>query len=315
MILIDAYRIKTGGGLLLLDYLLRGLKQTNVNYIILISKQVRIQTFYNCKAKFYCNNEINRNFTIYRLTKRYPLRKIFIFNNTPLLYKSDIETIVYFQNTALFDKPIKKIFLRMFYKNISLWIFQTNITKNLFQQNIGKVTFKILPFFEIKSIQTSQRISKIYTKKIFYPISSNYPHKNLDRLIKALELCSVEDSNFELILPLKAPYKSQRTYIRYLGPLSQIESQQLIASSDIIVFPSLNESFGLPLIEAAAYGKILLASDLDFVYEIVNPSATFNPLHIEDIKNKISVALTSKLKNSELRVENSLEKLIKLLRE
>ena len=56
---------------------------------------------------------------------------------------------------------------------------------------------------------------------------------------------------------------------------------------NFLIFPSLNESLGLPLIEANLYKLPIIASDLDYVYDVCEPSLTFDPYSEEDIFKKI----------------------------
>jgi glycosyltransferase involved in cell wall biosynthesis len=51
--------------------------------------------------------------------------------------------------------------------------------------------------------------------------------------------------------------------------------EALYRSHDVLVFPSLCESFGLPLVEAAIHGLAIVASDLDFAREVLGRQATF----------------------------------------
>ena len=44
-----------------------------------------------------------------------------------------------------------------------------------------------------------------------------------------------------------------------------------------LVFPSFVETLGLPLIEAKRYELDVLASELDYVRDIVEPNETFDP--------------------------------------
>jgi glycosyltransferase involved in cell wall biosynthesis len=53
--------------------------------------------------------------------------------------------------------------------------------------------------------------------------------------------------------------------------------------SEFLIFPSLAESFGLPLLEAANAGCKILAADLAYVYDIIVPTDVFNPLEVESI--------------------------------
>jgi glycosyltransferase involved in cell wall biosynthesis len=50
------------------------------------------------------------------------------------------------------------------------------------------------------------------------------------------------------------------------------------------LFPSLGESFGLPLIEAQAMGLPILAAELDFVRDVCAPVETF------DAQSAVSIA-------------------------
>ena len=54
-----------------------------------------------------------------------------------------------------------------------------------------------------------------------------------------------------------------------------------------LIYPSLYESFGLPLIEAAQLDLVILASDLPYVNEIISSYYSFDPLDINDISLSI----------------------------
>ena len=41
--------------------------------------------------------------------------------------------------------------------------------------------------------------------------------------------------------------------------------------------PSLQESFGLPLVEASSMALPIIASDLDYVFDVCEPDYVFNP--------------------------------------
>ena len=50
----------------------------------------------------------------------------------------------------------------------------------------------------------------------------------------------------------------------------------LYKNSRALIYPSTLESFGLPLLEAATCGLPVLASELDYVRDIVSPAVTFD---------------------------------------
>ena len=69
-----------------------------------------------------------------------------------------------------------------------------------------------------------------------------------------------------------------------LGALPFIEVSPLYQAAKALVFPSMTESLGLPLIEAAQHGLPIVASELDFVRDVATPVETF------DAASPISIA-------------------------
>jgi glycosyltransferase involved in cell wall biosynthesis len=62
--------------------------------------------------------------------------------------------------------------------------------------------------------------------------------------------------------------------------LEKIDHSKMIAhyrAAGALIFPSLVESFGLPLIEAARLQLPILAPELDYVRQVCEPSQTFDP--------------------------------------
>ena len=51
----------------------------------------------------------------------------------------------------------------------------------------------------------------------------------------------------------------------------------ILKSSTALIYPSKIESFGMPLIEAQILNIPVIASELDYVRDIVVPSETFDP--------------------------------------
>jgi len=131
-------------------------------------------------------------------------------------------------------------------------------------------------------------------------IGSFAAHKNIETLITAFSLLP---NNFNLTLAgqktLYSPkidqqikklprHISQRIKTVYSFPNSQLS--KLIDRSDILISPSLQESFGLVLIEAMARKKAIIAANIPSSAQLVNKSKSgllFSPLDPYDLKNKI----------------------------
>jgi glycosyltransferase involved in cell wall biosynthesis len=68
-------------------------------------------------------------------------------------------------------------------------------------------------------------------------------------------------------------------HVQWLGILSPAEIRYLLQKATVAVFPSLEESFGLPLAEAITAGCPLAASDLPYARDVADRAAVyFDPL-------------------------------------
>jgi glycosyltransferase involved in cell wall biosynthesis len=67
---------------------------------------------------------------------------------------------------------------------------------------------------------------------------------------------------------------------------------RLYQATDLMVFPSLYEGFGLPVADALACGAPAIAADNSSLVELVGPEARFDPTRPETIANKLEQALT-----------------------
>ena len=110
-------------------------------------------------------------------------------------------------------------------------------------------------------------------------------------------------------------YKNIGLNIVNLGHLNYKEVVNYYASSKYVLFPSLTESFGLPLLEACIYNCKIIAADLDYVYDIVEPSIAFDPFNAEKLANIIFDISERKIRlsDSKLIIKNKIFDLINLL--
>jgi glycosyltransferase involved in cell wall biosynthesis len=139
---------------------------------------------------------------------------------------------------------------------------------------------------------------EISEKKFIY-VASGDAHKNHLRLLSAWELLAKEGLYPKLLLTL-----NNEQDIKLLGEINEIKlrfpvkidnlgalnHEQVIAaykSADALIFPSLIESFGLPLIEASNANLPIIASESDFVRDLVAPVQTFDPLSVTSIARAV----------------------------
>ena len=64
---------------------------------------------------------------------------------------------------------------------------------------------------------------------------------------------------------------------QHMNPLERKELLNLYSKSTALIYPSFFESYGLPLVEANHYKLPTIASELDYVRDILDPVETFDP--------------------------------------
>jgi len=138
------------------------------------------------------------------------------------------------------------------------------------------------------------------TKPFMYYPAASWPHKNHKRLLMALRLI-VDRHGFdgELILTgiTKSAHGQLREEISCLGLEKKVRMLGYVPYEDLpmlynlarmLVFPSLFEGFGIPLVEAMACGCPVVCSNVTSIPEVVADSAvTFDPCSHEDMVEKI----------------------------
>jgi glycosyltransferase involved in cell wall biosynthesis len=80
--------------------------------------------------------------------------------------------------------------------------------------------------------------------------------------------------------------------LAWLGILNHDEVTYALENSDLMVFPSLAESFGLGLVEAMAAGCPVAASDLTYAHDVAGDAAVyFDPINVKSIATTVSDVL------------------------
>jgi glycosyltransferase involved in cell wall biosynthesis len=119
-------------------------------------------------------------------------------------------------------------------------------------------------------------------------VASGDAHKNHRRLLDAWVLLAedglfpslvltVGSVDFGIIERLDALRAAHGIRVDNLPDLDAGRVLALYPRARALIFPSTAESFGLPLLEAAAAGLPILAAERDYVRDVVTPVETFDP--------------------------------------
>jgi len=175
----------------------------------------------------------------------------------------------------------------------------------------SKYQDKIFPLYEgvnyqlLKEKENTQ-LKRIFKSPFFVYIGNCYPHKNLERLIKAYWQSKNVFPKLVLVGPNDFFKKRIVKLIKHLKLEDKILFYTPHSSSDLVFFyknalalvnPSLSEGFGLPLVEASYFNCPVIASKIAVFQEIMgNQYIAFDPLNIADINEKINEFLMKKPK-------------------
>jgi glycosyltransferase involved in cell wall biosynthesis len=152
-------------------------------------------------------------------------------------------------------------------------------------------------FFE--PFDGSPRPADLPDRFFFYP-AAFWPHKNHRRLFQAVALLRKQRS-FRLPLLLcgmnaadETPARTEvhdlglEDQVSFLGYISRERLRLLYRYAAFMVFPSLFEGFGIPVVEAMAAGCPVATSPATSLSEIVgNDGYTFDPESVESIASAI----------------------------
>lgn len=137
-------------------------------------------------------------------------------------------------------------------------------------------------------------------------VGAAYPHKNLYVLAKGYERLRETHPDLKLVVIGKQDYwqaklKSENPGISFPGYLSNEKLAAYYQHASLFVFPSLSEGFGLPPLEAMAYGAPVLTSNRTAIPEACGEAAEyFDPHSSKDLADKVETLLTDPARREEM---------------
>jgi glycosyltransferase involved in cell wall biosynthesis len=334
VILIDALHINKGGGAVLLRYLIER---------VLAHPEAK-QFFFLLDPRFEKPSQLSSQYVVIPNKQRerkkffaahwHEYSKVFCFANTPPPIKLSVPVYTYSHNQKLFEaakRPTKKMhwgpFVKYLYivrynRNTDYYIVQTeHMVRWIVALKLKKERqCMLLPFYDANRFSGAHTPFDQRPADEFVYISTPSPQKNHGALLDAWELLHTQGHHplLHVTIDDTAPGLLQRVGQMTAKGIKIInhkflDPRELYFTRRYLIYPSIMESFGLPLIEAAESGMKVLASDLPYVKDVVIPSISFNPYVPQSIADAVVEAHAADLPFPEITTSDKVEELISIL--
>ena len=333
--IIEASQINSNGGIVLLELLLRHLSCCNTKVLVYIA----YEAVYERLKKYQSDSIILQRTSPWATFFRYMRKrdKVLYFCNLPPFVRNR-DSVFYIHNLFFVNKPrwtkddstlslnlrkfVYYLWIKLFINKVTVTGCQTVEMQRLLNENFGKPAL-LLPFYEEVKVVENTREKEF---DFFYPGSSDnhkYNVRLLDAVAKALEqvkfriALTLDDRNpklLEMITRINSLYDFHP--VVNLGKISHDEVFEIYGRSKALLFPSLKESLGLPLIEANQLGLKVLVSNLPFANDILVNPITFDPKSSDSIATVIMNFLQGTYDEvvQSLKLSNKIKELLDFLR-
>lgn len=241
--------------------------------------------------------------------------RVLCFGNLPPLFKIRGQVVVFLQNRYLVDPcsldgfpfsvrarfMVERLWLRSCRAHASRFIVQTKSMQHLVAMALGHAAdvMAVLPESSSRQRNRTPEDHDRGERYDFLYVASGEPHKNHLTLLEAWKILATSGCYPSLCLTLGEPDHSDlvrmidkdksayKLNISNVTPVNPFEMRSLYRQARALIYPSLMESFGLPLIEARQAGLPILASELDYVRDVVDPEEVFDPRSPQSIARAV----------------------------
>jgi len=243
-------------------------------------------------------------FAISRLASRHKGSTVLCLGSIPPLFSCDANVVLYFQ-TVLYFRAFRKylgglgsrmklsvegLWIRSRIKSVDRVFVQSRLVRDLLCQEYGLDggSVSVMPFADLEDLKSVRAQGHAAARSGFFYPALGTPHKNHKTLIDAWVLLARQDLFPPLLLTIDPRFDRLLEYLERaridskirvvnLGLISHQQVLSQMSVSQAMIFPSVCESFGLPLLEARENGVPVIASERDYVREILDPVETFDP--------------------------------------
>ena len=321
---------------MLLDYLIQKVlaHPRKDNFFFLLDPRYKLPAGLPNGSYAVIPNKVSERLRFYKKNRK-RFSKVFCFANTPPPINLKIPSYTYMHNQKLLEAPRQKLnrkywsmyakylFVKMYNRNTHYYIVQT---KHMVDELVGVGLKDVghcltIPFYDDSKYKEGGKPFEQRGKDEFVFISNPSPQKNYPTLLDAWEYLleqgitpklhvTVDDTGPVFLDRIKVLNERGARFENHV----YVDPRTLYFNCPYLIFPSIMESFGLPLIEAVDSGMKVLASDLPYVHDVISPSLTFQPYDKKSIADAVISAMsTTNMPMPTIVTRNEVDKLVNLL--
>lgn len=309
--IVYAPNVRTGGGLVLLRSLLAS-RWPGPRPLAFLDERARadLESGAECfDIQWVAPGPLGRLRAEWNLSKRSRASdRILYFHNLPPLFPTRGLALCYMQNAYVIDAiaaellggrakfriTLERLIARHFKYRCDRYIVQTPTMRDALAKWYGKGVppIDILPIAPPMArtivFHPESKEHRSLPSPDFIYVSDGQPHKNHRRLFAAWRLLAQSGIRPSLALTLHPDrdvdlrlqveqMAGEGIAVMDIGVVPHEMLAPLYRNAGALIFPSLGESFGNPLVEAATAGLPILAPELDYVRDVCEPAETFDP--------------------------------------
>lgn len=223
-------------------------------------------------------------------------------HHTLPFYKNQIVTIHDVRPYFYPDSLLQKIYFRLLLKKNIKKLPHVLTVSNAVKEKISEIYH--YPMRNIHVVYNSvERSDFLHEKNItkeryILCVGANWKHKNIDSLIKnykawvdnyRLIIVCARTSYHEYLNKLVCDYDIEGK-VEFKHDVTFEQLKELYAKATVLVYPSIDEGFGIPPIESMASGTPAIVSNIPVFHEILNDAAIYvEPFQYESWVSAFSV--------------------------
>ena len=234
----------------------------------------------------------------------------------------DLTFILYPELHTWGRRLVMPFFLKRAMRHAEALIFVSQATRDDAEKLIasGGNIRAVVPL-AVNSRITIQATREAEKSSILSPIGSPFllflgtvePRKNITRLVLAFEKIADKFSELQLVIAGKAGWHYEETMqaiassrylsrIHTLGFVTDSTKDILLGSCEMVIYPSLYEGFGLPVLEAMAAGAPVITGNISSLPEVAGDAALFiDPYSVDEMADAIENLMLDGSKRDALR--------------